>query len=571
MIELFFNMKRYMKIFTLALIASFFALSCAEKEYENPIKGTDWLLVVNQYTVYTQEELTITPTYSSDNVNNYNFVWTVENPDIVRIVEDNNTSITIEGLKPGRTRIKVECPGESKRLSANFSVLVEQAPLRILAIGNSFSQDAVEQYLWNLFNAAGIESVIGNMYIGGCSLEKHWSNAQNNSVSYEYRKVVGGDKTNNGSISLVTALKDEKWDYISLQQVSGLSGQYDTYKPYLQNMIDYVTSMATNKNMQLMFHQTWAYSSDSNHADFPKYDSDQATMYNAIIAASNQAMQEHSQLKIMIPAGTAIQNGRTSYIGDAFNRDGYHLETTYGRYTAACVWFETIAGQSVVGNSYVPGTLNPTYAAIAQNAAHLAVQNPTSVTAMTDFSLKAVFMGDSITENWNKTSTGHPDFFTTNLYKGKGISGQTTSQMLARFDTDVVSLAPKCVVICGGTNDIAGNQGEVTDQSIVDNISAMAAKADAAGIKVILASILPCNYYYWKPQMKPAERIISVNAMIKALAEEKGYAYVDYHTPMKAEDGSLQEKYTSDGCHPTKAGYDAMESIVVPVIENVLK
>ena len=316
-------MKPYMKIFTLALIASFFALSCAEKEYENPIKGTDWMLVVNQYTAYTQEELTITPTYSSDNVNNYNFVWTVENPDIVRIVEDNNTSITIEGLKPGQTRIKVECPGKTKRLSATITVNVEQA-----------------------------------------------------------------------------------------------------------------------------------------------------------------------------------SSGTT---------DG------------------------------------------------------------TDPSLKAVFMGDSITENWNKTSSGHPEFFTSNSYMARGISGQTTYQMLARFDTDVVALAPKCVVICGGTNDIAGNQGEVTDQSIVDNISAMAAKADAAGIKVILASILPCNYYYWKPQMKPAERIISVNAMIKALAEEKGYAYVDYHTPMKAEDGSLQEKYTSDGCHPTKAGYDAMESIVVPVIENILK
>ena len=564
-------MKRHFMLLIFTIVSALFSFSCAEKEYANPINGNDWMLVTKEYTVKIQDELTITPTFSSAAVNDYEFVWTVEDPEIVKIVSDNNTSITIEALKIGRTRISVECPGKSKRLSAQMSVNVEQAPLRILAIGNSFSQDAVEQYLWNLLDAAGIEAIVANMYIGGCSLEKHWSNAQNNSDSYEYRKVVGGDRTNKDGTSLSTAIKDERWDFISLQQVSGLSGQYETYKPYLQNMIDYVRSLSTNKHMKLMFHQTWAYSSDSNHADFPKYDKDQMTMYNAIIAASGEAFKEHKALEVLLPAGTAIQNARTSYLGDTFNRDGYHLETTYGRYTAACTWFEAITGQSVVGNTYVPGTLDALSAAIAQNAAHLAVQTPSAVTVMTDYVLKAVFMGDSITENWNKESTGHPSFFKSNCYIAKGISGQTTAQMLDRFDKDVVKLAPKRVVICGGTNDIAGNQGEVTDQSIIDNIAAMAAKADAANIKVILCSILPCNRYYWKPDMKPARRIIEVNAMIKELAGRKGYAYVDYHTPMKDDDGALPSKYTSDGCHPLKTGYDVMENIVVPVIDSVLK
>ena len=296
-------------------------LSCAEREYANPINGTDWMLVPSNYSIKPQEVLTITPTYSSASVNDYEFVWTVDDPDIVTILQDNNTSITIQALKPGRAKIKVECPGKTKRLSASISVIVEQP----------------------------------------------------------------SDETE------------------------------------------------------------------------------------------------------------------------------------------------------------------------------------------TDSSLKAVFMGDSITENWNKSSAGHPEFFTSNCYKAKGISGQTTTQMLARFDADVVALAPRCVVICGGTNDIAGNQGAVTDQSIIVNIAAMASKAKAAGIKVALCSILPCNYYYWKPEMRPAERIKTVNGLIKALAEENGYSYVDYHTPMQADDGSLPEMYTSDGCHPNKAGYAVMEEIVVPIVNDALK
>lgn len=527
------------------------------------------MVLTDEYSLKTLEELTITPTFSSAAVNDFDFIWTVEDPEIVRIVEDNNTSITIEALKEGRARIKVECPGKSKRLSAHISVNVEQSPLRILAIGNSFSQDAVEQYLWNLLNAAGIEAVVANMYIGGCSLEKHWANASENSASYSYRKIADGTKTDRGNTSLSVALKDEKWDFISLQQVSGLSGQYESYEPYLQNMIDYVGSMSVNRYMKLMFHQTWAYSSDSDHADFSRYDNNQMTMYAAIVEAAGKAVEDHD-IEILIPSGTAIQNGRTSILGDTFDRDGYHLETTYGRYTAACTWFEAITGLSVVGNGYIPGSLDPAYAAIAQNAAHLAVQNPSAVTVMDEFALKAVFMGDSITENWDKASTGHPGFFISNYFKAKGISGQTTAQMLERFDDDVVALSPKCVVICGGTNDIAGNQGEVTDQSIVDNIEAMASKAEAAGIKVVLCSVLPCNDYYWKPEIKPAERIIAVNALIRELAEQKGYAYVDYHTPMAAEDGSLPEKYTEDGCHPLKDGYSVMEEIVLPVVEKVL-
>ena len=260
---------------------------------------------------------------------------------------------------------------------------VDDGIVRILAIGNSFSQDAVEQYLYELFDADGQKVIIGNLYIGGCRLDTHHSNMQSGAAKYAYRKVVDGVKTETPNVSLLTGLKDEDWDFVSIQQASGSSGQYDTYTPYLPELLKYIQDNV--KSPKLMFHQTWAYASASDHGEFPKYDSNQMTMYNAIMSAVSSAMRDNPSISVLIPSGTAIQNARTSYLGDSFNRDGYHLETTYGRYTAACTWYESISGKSVVGNTYAPSTVDETEKAVAQNAAHLAVLKPWEVTEMVDF------------------------------------------------------------------------------------------------------------------------------------------------------------------------------------------
>lgn len=258
------------------------------------------------------------------------------------------------------------------------------APIRILAIGNSFSQDAVEQYLYELAAASGIETVIGNAYIGGCSLKTHLSNANSNSAAYEYRKIVDGVKTNQVNITLADIIADEQWDYISLQQVSGYSGKYETFEASLPALAEYVKGNATNPEMKLMLHQTWAYAQHSTHTGFAKYDKDQLKMYKAIVDAVNKAALL-AGIDIIIPSGTAIQNGRTSYIGDNFCRDGYHLETTYGRYTAACTWFEKIVGEHVVGNPYAPKGLDLYKAEIAQHAAHAAILRPYEITVLKNY------------------------------------------------------------------------------------------------------------------------------------------------------------------------------------------
>lgn len=173
---------------------------------------------------------------------------------------------------------------------------------------------------------------------------------------------------------------------------------------------------------------------------------------------------------------------------------------------------------------------------------------------------RAVFMGDSITDNWAKKDL---DFFTSNNYVGRGISGQTTSHMLVRFRRDVVDLHPKYVVIMAGTNDVALNNGEISHENILGNLISMCEIAKANKIKPILCSVLPADRFRWRPQLTPAEDLVKLNKMIKEYAESAKIPYVDYHSVLKDENNALPEKYAADGVHPNLDCYKIMEEIIV--------
>lgn len=246
--------------------------------------------------------------------------------------------------------------------------------LRILAIGNSFSQDAIEQNLWELFDAEGIPVIIGNLYIGGCTLQRHYNNSLGNVPDYRYRKVVDGVRTDMPGYTLELGLADEPWDVVSLQQASGVSGLYETFQPYLKELIGFVKSH-TREGVRLVWHQTWAYSADASHPESPVYGRNQQVMYAAIMYAARRAVEENGFQQV-IPSGTAIQNARGTDLGDTLNRDGYHLELTYGRYTAACTWFETLTGRDVTGNPWHPAAVDPETARLCKEAAHQACRAP---------------------------------------------------------------------------------------------------------------------------------------------------------------------------------------------------
>ncbi|QNI37265.1 SGNH/GDSL hydrolase family protein [Edaphobacter albus] len=180
---------------------------------------------------------------------------------------------------------------------------------------------------------------------------------------------------------------------------------------------------------------------------------------------------------------------------------------------------------------------------------------------------RVVFYGDSITDAWAK----NPDeFFPGKHYIGRGISGQTTPQMLVRFQQDVVHLQPAVVVILAGTNDIAGNTGPSTPDMIEDNFASMVAIAKANNIKMIISSILPADHYAWRPGVQPADQIRQMNMRLKALCQRDGLVYLDYYSAMTNANGGLDPELAKDGVHPTAKGYAIMSPLAEKAIAEAL-
>ena len=177
-------------------------------------------------------------------------------------------------------------------------------------------------------------------------------------------------------------------------------------------------------------------------------------------------------------------------------------------------------------------------------------------------------MGNSITEAWQKSFA---TLFPGKPYIGRGISGQTTPQMLVRFRQDVVALKPAVVVILAGTNDIAGNTGPSTLEMIEDNLASMTEIAKANNIRVVLASVLPVYDYPWKKGIEPAQKIVTLNAWIKSYAARVGAVYVDFHDAMKDGRDGLRAELANDGVHPTPAGYAIMGPLVEKAIADALR
>ena len=198
------------------------------------------------------------------------------------------------------------------------------------------------------------------------------------------------------------------------------------------------------------------------------------------------------------------------------------------------------------------------------NLERFSEDNKTVDTTITD---QVVFMGNSITEGWIRLDK---DFFAQAHYVNRGISGQTTPQMLLRFRQDVIDLKPAAVVILAGTNDIAGNTGPSTLEMIADNIKSMSELAKAHGIEVIISSVLPAADYPWKPGIEPADKIIELNKMLQDYAAANDMIYLDYFSKMVDDNKGLPKELSEDGVHPTLAGYKVMEPLVQEAIAKAL-
>lgn len=256
--------------------------------------------------------------------------------------------------------------------------------LKILAIGNSFSQDALE-HLYHITKSAGFEKIVlANLYIGGCSLETHWENAKGNIPAYSYDKNSTGIWEPRENSTLLYGLQDEAWDIITMQQVSGLSGVANSYHAgnHLAQLISYVHKHKTNPHVRLAWHMTWAYDQDCPKESFARYGNDQLAMYNSIIAATQGEIVGNKAFSALIPTGTAIQNARNSEFGHKLTRDGFDLSLNLGRYIAGLTWFRALTGLSIDDLSYVPSNeeVPPRYLASIRKAVNSAIEAPFAIT-----------------------------------------------------------------------------------------------------------------------------------------------------------------------------------------------
>lgn len=235
----------------------------------------------------------------------------------------------------------------------------DDGTLRILAIGNSFSDDGTE-YLPALLENLNVENVeVARLYVGGCTLEQHVNFYDNSEAAYKFYLSKAGENKwveNPEKVTMQYALAMGEWDIITMQQASGFSGMYDSYTPYLGRLIEAVKK--AQPQAELVWHMTWSYSSDSNHKHYKHYNNDQQQMNSAIDNCLHTLLAEFDEIERIVPSGTTVKSLRKSAINNYpkdLTRDGFHMGHGAGRYALACTWYETLVepytGKSMMGNT----------------------------------------------------------------------------------------------------------------------------------------------------------------------------------------------------------------------------
>ncbi|MCM1037673.1 MAG: DUF4886 domain-containing protein, partial [Bacteroides sp.] len=345
-------------------------------------------------------------------------------------------------------------------LMPGMAFMADAATKRILVVGNSFSFDASLQELLPIVQSAGDDIVLGFPYKGGTTLELHWKYITEEQQIYNYYKISGGKLTSTGGSSRCfdeAIIASEPWDVVVIQTDHNYSGAYDHYFPYLTDLKNYITGHLTNKDAKFYLYMTWAYQDGSpKMAELVKKGlyTDQADQYAKILdCARRAAVQSGIGEENVIPGGTAVQNGRTSYIGDGYNRDGYHMDLGHGRYTVALTWYEKIYGKSALDITYHPAAVSDFCAQMCRTAAHSAIATPWQVTSLEEqYGINpdavhrpldrpvllnfGVGIGATATSQyaWNDLTSTVKGASVTALYNGKGYSTDLRVLVTAPFE-----------------------------------------------------------------------------------------------------------------------------------------
>lgn len=259
--------------------------------------------------------------------------------------------------------------------------------IKILAIGNSFSVDAL-QYLYQIASSLGVKDIIiGNLYIGSCSLETHLNNILNKLPKYIYYTNTNGEWIEHIEHTVNEAILEHKWDYISFQQVSSLSGMESSYNEILLQLIYEVKNLFLSENnpnrndeVKFIWHMTWAYQQDTTHPGFINYSNNQLEMYYSIINSVKNKILPNKDFEIIIPNATSVQNARTSILGDTITRDGFHMSYDLGRYLTGLMFFKQLTNIEIDNIEYCPESISEEVKQICIKAVNNAYEKPFEIT-----------------------------------------------------------------------------------------------------------------------------------------------------------------------------------------------
>ncbi len=372
-------------------------------------------------------------------------------------------------MREGTYEIEVCVNGTD--VSKSYDVTVKPAnQLKVLMIGNSFADDTIN-YAYEIAKSAGIpvqNILIADIYIGGCSLATHWSNAQSNAPAYRFGLEKEGwfDGSSYQNWTMEQAIKYADWDFITLQQNSGNSGGAASYS-CLQNLMNYVLDVATdvennpnaNPNVKLVWHQTWAYQQNSTSSAFATYNNDQMTMFNAIMSClETQVLPK--DFFALIPNGTAIQNARTSFIGDTFSRDVHnHLTYDAGRYIAAMGLVGVLTGRDMSKVTWKPTDSGFNYPMteemikVCKESYENAIANPFEITTSKypPKTIENLFEGEGTKENPYLINDAEDMWALSNFTKGQSFGNSNMYfKLTADIDLSAENWQPICASADGG-------------------------------------------------------------------------------------------------------------------------
>ena len=405
----------------------------------------------------------------AEDFNSYDLVVTANMPDGTKKVLDSSEyyvdSKSYNSMKTGSYEITVNV--KETEIFTTYEVSVEPAnKLKVLMIGNSFADDTIN-YAYEIAKSVGIPAnniLVADIYIGGCVLDTHWANAQSNAPAYRFGLEREGwfDGTSYTNWTMEQAIKYADWDFITFQQGSSASGDPSSFSN-LQKLMDYVYDVATdeinnpnaNPNVKFVWHQTWAYQQGTTAAHFSKYNFDQMTMYNGIVSCMKNFVVNKDFVAI-IPNGTAVQNARTSTIGDTFSRDEHnHLTYGAGRYIASMNLVSVLTGRDMSMLTWTPNDSGFNYSLtqkeieICKESVANAIANPFEITKSkypaVPVNLSDMFEGEGTEQSPYLIQSADDMWALSNYTKGKSFTDKNTYfKLTADIDLSAENWQPIC-------------------------------------------------------------------------------------------------------------------------------